>query len=341
MISIGKAAKGIAVVLFTVLSFGCASTPVVEEVESAPNRNLELVVTDLVSALIQIPSLNPTVTTLQMSQPETDLGRALLTAIDNAGYGIQIVDADQGNKYLSYAVRTAETEAGIINDYLIGIDEIELRREYNTTETGIYPSSLLFVKGVEDARNIVLTEEMFLEQGGGELFLSGVDPGRAGISDPSEVREVYTDDALRTQVDKRVDQAKVFAEAQENMLALARDKQRQSLGGLDRHQRVVLLFPNNTELTLGVGNKTAIRNLLGKFEAGDVLDITACDDVDGRNEMAERRAIRIKEELLSHGVESSSIRRAECTRTNFRHHSDDSPQPVTIVHYKSPTLVAN
>jgi len=336
----GLAAKSVLAGVGLLLVSACATSEIVP-LESAPNRNLKLVVTDLVSVLIQIPSLNPTTTTLQMSQPETELGTTLLSAIENAGYGIQIVETESGDNYLSYALRTAETEAGIINDYLISVDEIELRREYNTTASGIYPSSLMFVKGIEDARKILLTEQMFAEQGGEQLFLSGVDPGRGGISDPGNVKEVFTDDALRQPFKNRVTQSEVFAQAIRNTFEVAKDEQRSDLAGLKRFQRVVLLFPNNTELVLGTGNKVAIRSLLDKFNDGDLLDITACDDVDGRNEMAERRAIRIEQELMSHGVSADAIRRAECTRTNFRHHSDDSPQPVTVVHFQAPTVVAN
>jgi len=344
---IGREARVVIFTVFSAVMAACAtstpSPPSPEDVtvQAVPDRNLEIVVTDLVAVLIQVPTLNPTVTTLQMSEPETDLGRALQNAIEVAGYGLQMVASDDGENYVSYAVRTAETEAGIVNDYLIRVDEIELRREYNTTTSGIYPSSLLFVKGIEDARQIVLSEKMFEQQGGGELFLSGVDPGRGGISDPGDVKEIFTDDTLRIDVETRVSQAEVFAEAQQNTFLIARDQQRQDLAGLKRYQRVVLLFPNNSELTLGLSNKAAIRRLLESYQSGDILDITACDDVDGRNEMAERRAIRIKEEFMSHGVAIDAIRRAECTRTSFRHRSDDSPQPVTIVHYQAPTVVAN
>lgn len=328
---------GIVTTLVVAISACAAPEPIVEQSASPPDRNLELVVTDLVAALIQVPSLNPSTTTLQMSEPNSDLGRVLLTALENAGYGLQLVDAEQGSSYVSYAVRTAETEAGIVNDYLISVDEIELRREYNTTETGIYPSSLLFVKGVENPDNIVLSEKMFTEQGGGQLFLSGVDPGRRGIRNPEQIREVFTDDTLRTNESSRLDQVEIFDQARDSTFAVAKEQQRKNLSGLSSYQRVVLMFPDNSELNLGAGNKVAVRKLLEKFVSGDVLDITACDDIDGRNEMAERRAIRVKEEFLSHGVPANAIRRAECTRTNYRHHSDDSPTPVTIVHYRAVT----
>ena len=317
----------------------CAS--VARQPAADPGRNLSLVVTDLVAALIQVPSLNPTVTTLQFSEPRTALGKKLLVALESAGYGMQLVDTDEGQNYVSYAVRTAETEAGIVNDYLIKINEVELRREYNTTPAGIFPSSLMFVKGVGDKSDFVLSEQIFAEQGGGELFLSGIDPGRGGVTDPAAIREVYTDENLRINEDKRLDQQVVFTQARKATFDEAKRNQLASVSGYEGVQKVVVLFPDNRSLSLGPGNKTAIRLLLEKYESGDIFNIAACDDVDGRNEMSERRAIRVKEEFMSHKVPSSAIRLAECTRTNFRHHSDDSPTPVTITQLRAPRVSLN
>ena len=312
----------------------CATTPEPLSGRTTADRNLELVVTDLVTAMIQIRSLHPTVTTLQFSEPRTELGKKLLVALENAGYGVQMVDTDQGNNYVSYAVRTAETEAGIVNDYLIKVDEIELRREYNTTQSGIYPSSLMFLKGVSEKTDIVLSEQIFSEQGGGELFLSGVDPGRSGITDPSAIREVFTDESLRINSEKRTEQQVVFTEARNTTFENARKYEPTNFAGMKPFQRLVLLFPDNVSLTLGLGNKTAVGSMLEKYTEGDVFEISACDDVDGKNEMAERRAVRVKEEFMSHGVASDAITRAPCTRSNFRHHSDDSPTPVSIIQYQ-------
>lgn len=325
--------RWVAIAVLVLSINACASTPELV-VEPDRDRNLELVVTDLVTAMIQIRSLHPTVTTLQFSEPQTELGKKLLVALENAGYGVQMVDTDQGNQYVSYAVRTAETEAGIVNDYVITIDEIELRREYNTTAFGIYPSSLLFLKGVDEKTQIVLSEQIFAEQGGGELFLSGVDPGKTGITDPNSIREVFTDENLRINTDKRLEQQVVFYEARKNMFDIDKQYEPMSSISMDAFQRVVLLFKDNASLTLGMGNKTAVGRMLEQYEEGDLFEVSACDDIDGRNEMAERRAIRVKEEFMSHGVPSDSISRAACTRSNFRHHTDNSPSPVSILQYR-------
>lgn len=334
--------RGLAASLIcSALLTACSAVPVVDQeatVEERVQNNLRLVVTDLVTALIQVRELNPATTTLQISSPSNELGVELYKALDVAGYGLQTVDEDQGDNYVSYAVRTAETEAGIVNDYVIRVRDIELRREYNTTEAGIFPSSLLYTKGVRNESDIVLNEQIFAEQGGGELFLSGIDPGREGITDLSGIKEVYTDESLRVKESRRIHQEDVFAAARALAFEADRSYEATNLSGLQAQKRLILLFADNVSLKLGAANKAAVDVLSKEYESGDVFEVSACDDMDGYNESAENRAVRIKEEFMGHGIPATAIMRAPCTRTSFRHASDDSPTPVSIVLYRPPEV---
>ena len=320
---------------------GCAAIPAATDSITPAERlesNLRLVVTDLVVALMQVRELNPATTTLQFSQPSNTLGTELLKALETAGYGLQVTDDDQGEHYVSYAVRTAETEAGIVNDYVIRINDIELRREYNTTDAGIFPSSLLYTKGIRNDKDIVLNEQIFAEQGGGELFLSGIDPGREGITDLSTIKEVYTDENLKVRSTRRLSQVDVFAAAREHSFEADRRYESRNLAGLRPHKRLVMLFADNRSLKLGGSNKKAMQVLSKEYKSGDVFEISACDDIDGYNEQAEKRAVRVKEEFLGQGIPGSAVLRAPCARTSFRHESDDSPTPVSIILYRTPQV---
>ncbi|MBX2825568.1 MAG: hypothetical protein KTR33_12615 [Gammaproteobacteria bacterium] len=318
-------------IFLLVLLVGCA-TPVTKT--DPVQDNLKLIATDLVSAMIQIRELNPTTTTLQLSPPRTEFGSVLETAFERAGYGIQRVDADQGSHYLSYAVRSSETEAGVVNDYLIRVQGIEIRREYNTTDSGVYPSSLMFIRGTDADLNIKLSDEIFAEQGGEESYLSGVEGAQQSSLDVADIREIVSDSDTGIVVGRRTAQAQALARAKEQLYEAERSFEQSDLETMSRYKRLVILFEDNTTLELGPVNKTAIRTMSTDYRNGDVFEVTACDDFDGQNEMAERRAVRIKEEFMGLGIPSEAVFRAPCVRANFRHQSDNSPVPAAIVLYR-------
>lgn len=320
--------------LLVVSVSGCAN-----EVKSTRDLSLsevsaKLVVTDLVSAMVQLDPLNPITTTLQMAEAETPFGEMLRSAIEIAGYGLQIVSGDQGPNYVSYAVRQAQTDGGDVNDYLIRINDIEVRREYNFTSTGVYPASVMYITGVEqDLGKLQLNDHIFSEQGGDEFFVSGVEnESTDGFTD--DIREVIADDSSRIVSGRRTDQQQIISRTREQAAESEHELEYQVLSGMKPLKRLVVLFPDNESLFIGAGNKLAIAKLLDDLEEGDLFEIRACDDIDGTNEMADKRAIRIKEEFAGHGFPGRRVLRAPCTRSNYRHQSDDSPTPVAIFQYR-------
>ena len=294
----------------------------------------KLVVTDLVSAMVQLEQLNPNTTTLQMSGSSTSFGEMLRAAFEIAGYGLQLVSGDQGPNYVSYAVRTAETDGGEVNDYLIRVNEIEVRREYNFTSTGVYPASVMYISGVEEnLGQLQLNDQIFAEQGGDEYFVSGVENASSGQF-TNDIREVVADDSSRIVSSRRTDQQKIISRTREQSAESSQELEYSALAGLKPLKRLVVLFPDNRSLFIGAGNNLAIVQLLDDLEEEDLFEIRACDDIDGKNEMAEKRAIRVKEEFVSHGFPGNRVLRAPCTRSNYRHQSDDSPTPVAIFQYR-------
>lgn len=310
----------------------CAATPVEEE--SPEVGNLRLIATDLVSATLQIRELNPVTTTLQFSIPVNEFGRVLETAFRNAGYGLQRVTADQGRHYVSYAIRSSETDAGTVTDYLIRISGIEIRREYNRTSAGVYPSSLMFIQGTDSDTDIQLSDDIFAEQGGEESYLSGVEPANDQTLTLGTVREIVSDSDTGIVAERRTGQQAALNRARDHFYESDRKFENSNLENMVRYKRVVILFGDNKTMDMGVGNKQALAILFQDYQRGDVFEITACDDFDGKNEMAERRAVRVKEEFLGLGAPTEAVFRAPCVRANFRHQSDNSPVPVAIVHYR-------
>lgn len=297
-------------------------------------RQLQLISTNLVSALVQIPELQVGSATLQVSNPKSAFGNTLVRALEDAGFGIQQVSADQGLNYVTYGKRFSETESGPVIDYGIAIRGIEVRREYDTTGLGVFPKSVLLVNGTDSPLDIQLDDSIFIEQGGsGDTFISGVVSGR-GENATSEVSTVQVNEYDATPIDKRTDQGTVLSRARqriyrEESLANAID-----LDSLQQLRRTVLIFEDKSSNVMGRGNKQAIRLMAKEFESGDVFAISACNDVDGMNAEAQYRAVRVEEEFVSHGVDSLQVHIEPCVRASYRHASDDSPVAVTIVQYR-------
>ena len=101
-----------------------------------------------------------------------------------------------------------------------------------------------------------------------------------------------------------------------------------------RFRRTVLILDDPLTQMLGPANKRAVRLITREFLPGDLLEIRACHDTDGRDEAAGEQAIRVEEELASHGVPPGASWIAPCVRATYRHASDDSPTPVELIHYR-------
>ena len=308
-------------------------TAAVSGVPLAELRQLRLVATDLVAALVQIPELNPVSATLQVSAPKTAFGNIVVRGLEEAGYGLQRIQDDAGQNYVSYQKRTAETDAGPVNDYEIAIGVISVEREYIVNSKGIYPSSLMSVTGTREATNIALADEIFREQGGQDVFISGVDvPGRPDVA--PDINEVNVNEYDETPLEQRTAQRQVFADARRRNSVGDGSRTAVNLDDYDRFRRAVLIFNDNQTRLMGTGNKQAVRLLVREYETSDLFEITACTDADGSNDSAVARGVRVEEEFLGHGLPVEALVLAPCRRADFRHPNDDSPSPVEIVHHR-------
>ncbi len=311
-----------------------ANEAIVAAASTEELRQLQLIASNLVSALVQIPELQPAVVTLQVSRAETAFGNTLIRALENAGFGLQLVSADQGKNYVSYGKRFSETDSGPITDYDIAIGKLHVRREYITTDTGIFPSSLMAVSGTQQATDIVLNDAIFREQGGaGDTFISGVQ-----TEDDLRVRpvisEVDVNEYDTTPEAKRTSQTAIFDEAKKRFFETESQRAPVDFSAYQRSRRAVLIFSNNKTMMMGPGNKQAVRLMVREYLPGDIFVVTACTDVDGENENARVRGIRVEQEFASHGVPVDAVALAECIRASYRHESDNSEVPVEVVHYR-------
>ncbi len=291
-------------------------------------ENLQLVATNLVSALVQIPETNAISTRLQVSRPATAFGNLIIRALEDAGYSIQHVSADQGQHYVRYGRRISETETGRVVDYDVEIGKVLLRREYITNSSGIFPSSLMSITGTRHAADVQLDDNIFREQGGNDLFISGIKTD--DTTQRTNITTVQVKDYDQTPDDKRTKQEFILARARQRLQGRTARYDDIELNNYDRARRTVLIFDNRTTNVMGRGNKRAISLLAREFQKQDLYSVTACTDADGQDDSAMIRAVRVQEEFVSHGIAPSSVVFAPCIRASFRHTSDNSPVPVTI-----------
>jgi len=307
---------------------------VVAESDPEKLRHLRLVATNLVAALVQIPELGPATATLQVNPPTTAFGNIVVRALEEAGYGLQRVDSDQGRNYVRYSQRFAQTESGPVEDFTLSVGRITLSREYVTRGGNIYPSSLLEVSGTDFVTDIDLADDVFREQGGeANDFISGTRPS-TGIVDDAEVRTVDVNDFDELPLERRTPARAVLARAREQRFEREAERAPPDLERFERYRRTVLIFDDTTTQFMGAGNKRAVRLVVRELEPEDLLVIRACHDADGSNERARAHAIRIEEELAGHGVPGGARWIAPCVRASYRHPSDDAPAPVELIHYR-------
>ena len=269
--------------------------------------------------------------TLQVTQPQTAFGSLMVRALEDAGYGLQRVSADQGLHYVQYSNRFAETDAGPITDFVLRVGDVSLGREYTVNDNGIFPSSLMRIDGAERPDLIVLNDSIFKEQGGaGEIFISGVASGR----ELSGVREFSAQEYDRTPLEERTARSTQLLSARRS--AIARVVSQSELQNMIRLRRTVLIFDNPETRLMGAGNKQAVRLLVREYQSGDIYQVAACSDVDGRNDESILRGIRVIEEFLSYDIPVESVVKAPCRRASFRHSTDNSPVAVEVVHHRDP-----
>jgi len=296
--------------------------------------HLQLISTNLVSALVQIPEMQVGTATLQVSNPTTAFGNTLVRALEDAGFGIQRVSADQGLNYVAYGKRFAETEAGIINDYSVAVGDIEVRREYDIDDNGVFPTSLLLVSGTSSIVDIKLDDNIFAEQGGnGDTFISGV--GGDSVNSPTtDISTVTVNDYDVKSIANRTSQQKLLSEARRRVYDSGNTDNNMNLDSYTQMRRTVLLFKDKDSIVMGRGNKQAIGQLVDEYRAGDIFSVVACTDVDGKNDAAQSRGIRVEEEFVSHGINAEAVQIEPCIRVSYRHSSDDSPEAVSVMQYR-------
>ena len=339
---------------------GCAAHGTAREggVELGPDAGteLELVAVDLVSVMMQLPTLSPFSTTLQFSPPPSAFGETLERTLRDSGYGVQRVSDDQGRHYVSYHHRLGTAPSGTtIATYRLRVAGIEVERDYRRARRGderrarFVPASAVRVIGTVPTP-VVVNDDLYRGRAdAGEGFLSGVLFLDAdGVTLARRERIVRAGESAARASGERIGTERFLVLARANLFHADRLH-----ATPDEHEgerrpmwQVTLHFDGAESLHLGSGNKRALARLRARFDAGaDRLSITGCSHGksllwDGTESQSLARSQRVKEELLLGGVPGRLLREEGCFGTRYGDVLSPNAVLVTLERYPGAQLRA-
>lgn len=309
--------------LFAGLLSGCAvtvdpdsavSSDPIPEVEKLDENHVDLIVIDLVSAMVQVRELAPLTTTLQLSTPRGVFGYRLVEMLEKTGYGLQYVSEDQGANYVSYANRSIESNAGFVQDFLIRVGGIEITREYKVAGGKVVPTAIMYVSGTQSFGNILLNESIFLQQGGQLDFENGVE---VELLDSTVQATNVTSINQNEEAGAALDAVTALISARNNTVEKSEEQLLLEKLLYKPIKQAAITF-SDTSLMLGKQNKAVVKKLLNDYQASrDAFFINSCSSTNASKAVAERHSLRIIEELLLHGVPRQLIAEEGCFEAEY------------------------
>jgi len=301
--------------------------------DAGPTQSsLGVIATDLVSSLVQLSELSPFSTTIQVNRPVSEFGDELISALRFSGYGVQIVQDDQGLNYLNYFKSLSEEEEGTYYTFKITIRDISISRSFVKKADIFIPSSPVQIKGVESQR-IVVNDDIYRQTIGSAEFPSGVtfvdNNGRLIYYDP---RLVVSTNAMKRNANDQIKPEMVLIHARANLFTKSRIASKEKKN-FEPYKQVSLRFRPKS-LDLGIKNKTAIGLLLESFDVEtDRLSIVACNFGksliwDGTESVALERGLRVRQELLASNISIDHTRDEGCFSTKY---GDELPRRTVIL----------
>jgi len=281
------------------------------------------IVQNLVFSIIQIESLHPFKTTLQMKSPRGELAKLVKTRFEDAGYGIQYVESDQGVNYVRHSAQSSVSEEGDTTTYRITVGEISVERDYMLSGTNTVPESELRVTGAYE-QDIHLNDDVF----GEEFAKTQFTEVHFDESDVPVVITVADRDLTFEKQPLAVDGEEVNSEAavsensfaravMQNVRTIMGSNFSEVFAGYEDVQKDILIFPNDS-LRLGTENKTLIQQYADGLDPDrDVLSVIGCSHgrskvKNGNQLLAIGRANRVKEALIFAGLDHKLIFEEGC-----------------------------
>jgi len=318
---------------------GCATSGAGKTSEDQAKVSLqqlrEDMILDLISSLPQL--LDPLANTIQVSKVASGNTDTAVSLLIELGYGIQRVDADQGNNLLQIVdVEPSEDIDMRKSKFRVSVGDLEMTREYGvvskSTVVSDYdelkwrgskaaiPISDLQIAGTNrslefkgltkqlDYPDVVLNAAEKPALIDGAVQYAALAPISGGIPMISLITGSVIDSVAENASGCPTTRGLNSGKIETNNRFYGEDSTFQSV--LDQYNRVsreVVVFTNDSQL-LGPQGKVIVRRLVSRFaENTDVIGIIGCSNGTtslkiGNEGLALGRAKRISEELLTAGI---------------------------------------
>ena len=300
-----------------------ASDPKITEVSFDTDvLDSDKIVQNLVFSIIQLESLHPFKTTLQMKAPRGELAKLVKSRFEDAGYGIQYVESDQGVNYVRHSAQSSVSEEADTTTYRITVGEVSVERDYTMEGEITIPESELRVTGALE-QDISLNDDVFGDEFAKTQYTEVVfDESEVPVVVTVVDRDISFDNQKDGDADALADTGAesytTFSRAvMQNVRKIMASNYSELFKSYEDVKTHVLVFPNDS-LRLGAENKTLIQEYANGLDPErDVLSVIGCSHgrskvKNGNQLLAIGRANRVKEALIFAGLDHKLIFEEGC-----------------------------
>jgi len=233
----------------------------------------------------------------------------LLSLLAERGYGLQIVDADQGANLLNHQIDQLQTGDTPTSRHTLQVGRLELAREYTTVNGNTRPTSPLSVAG--SRRRISLDDSRFGETIANDRLISRIAFSITNDVQPGDTPRISL---LQLPVTGNPNSA-VGTNAsglEVSNVFFGGDNFGSLLDDYSKVETMSVIFPNDS-MRLGNIGRLKIDVFLGDFdEDSDLIRVVGCSNGPtsikiGNEGLALGRAERVTQELLARGVTREHI----------------------------------
>jgi len=313
MMKLHRITRPLLILFVPVVVAACSNLP---QKEKAITMDERAIARNLLYTLSMLDEVSPWQTAVQFSQAHTDFGQYVEEGLDELGYAVRRVSADQGKNYVRYASEQVQNETGSFTRYRIAIGSVSVERYFDQDGTVTFPVSAMTVEGAS-LQELVLNDEIFtnydktystltfLQVGGNDVQTAS---GGAASVDASSANTTAS-----TSNEQNVgDLPELDPSEKRNMYETRESNYSDVFASYDDVRRDVLVFPNDS-LHLNDKNKTVIERFAnGVKNDSDVISLIGCSHGksglnNGNSLLAIGRANRVKEALIHLGVHEQQV----------------------------------
>lgn len=276
---------------------------------SSPNSLEEVALDDIVRAMVQYR--DPITTTLQASLDLTNNDDAgLLAVLAERGYGLQLVDADQGANLLEHVIENLGSNNSPSTRHTLKVGRLEIAREYTTVNGKTRPVSPLMVSG--SRRRINLDDSRFGQTVANDQLVSRIAFSVSDAVAPEDTRRISLLQVPMTPAEMEVGVGTNASGLEVGNIFYGQDNFGSILNDYDVVETITVIFPNDSMRIGNIGRLKIDVFLTDFLETTDLVRVIGCSNgttkIDiGNQGLALGRAERVTQELLARGVTREHI----------------------------------